>query len=273
MLEQVAVDVGQLRQIGVERALALVFGRVERMKQFAQARPDVASVLAGPILDEILERAERLEDSGIVREQAEQQPHEELFEVVADVSRVSERVVQRTHHFGRADIHRVLIAEDALFLPNDEAEVADAVRQLSQRERDRLVGVRVEVVKLEVLEVGQEDVAGKLVVSQAVEIFQSLRLRGPEAAARRLLFDKQLALPEEIDEAALLGVGFDIMLVAGDPRAGHAKNIEKVIVERLRIAPLVAFPIPFASKDVRASADVVPIQPHENGFASESEQP
>ena len=53
------------------------------------------------------------------------------------------------------------------------------------------------------------------------------------------MFDEKLALPEKIKIAALLFRQIDAMLEARDAPPGDAEQFEKLVVESLRLAPLV----------------------------------
>ena len=87
---------------------------------------------------------------------------------MAPVARLGKGVVQPAHEFGRRDVDRVLIPEDALLNPQDEAERFDVTGQVRKREGYGLPFIK--IVKLEGLEVAQEDVAGPVVLGKRVEI-------------------------------------------------------------------------------------------------------
>ena len=123
---------------------------------------------------------------------------------MAAIARLVERVVQRAHDFGSENVYRILIAENPPLLAGDEAKILNVIRQLREPEAHRPVRRDVEIVKLEILEIRQENIARQLVVFQARKIIERLPSRGRQAAARRFLLDEELALPEKIEIAALL---------------------------------------------------------------------
>jgi hypothetical protein len=71
-------------------------------------------------------------------------------------------------------------------------------------EAHRPVRRNVEIVKLEILEIRQKNIARQLVFLEARKIIERLPPRGRQAASGGFLLDEQLALPEKIEIAALL---------------------------------------------------------------------
>ena len=69
--EEVSVDVREPGQVLVEQGRAPVGGRVEDLAEVVELGADVGAVGAGAVLDVVKEDAARLEDPGVVREQAE----------------------------------------------------------------------------------------------------------------------------------------------------------------------------------------------------------
>ena len=132
--EQGAVDVREARQIFVQRLLAAVLRRVEHLEQPRQPRPQVRAVLARAGFQQVEEDVARLEDAGVVREQAEDGAHQEPLQVVAGIAGGFQRVVQAAHAFGRAHVDRVLIPEGAPLHAQDEAEGFDVAGQVGQGE-------------------------------------------------------------------------------------------------------------------------------------------
>ena len=88
LAEQVAVDVGKLREGFVEVLLALVRRGVEDFKKPGKVLAEVRAVFGRAIFDEEVKRF-ALEDAGVLGEQAEQNADEEAFEVVATVAAAS----------------------------------------------------------------------------------------------------------------------------------------------------------------------------------------
>ena len=211
------------------------------------------------LFDEIQEDV-ALEDAGVVREQAKHGPHQEPLQVVPPVAGLEQRVVQLAHQFGGADVDGVLIAECPAPHAEDEAERLDVAGQFLKREADLFAFA--EIVKLERLEIADEDVAGALVFGQGVEILPGLPVGLAEIATGALLLDDQDAGPEEIDEAGAVVELGDVVLVAGDRAPPDAEHPEEVVVEALRLAGLVLGLAPFAGEFGGPDADLVPGQAH-----------
>ena len=122
---------------------------------------------------------------------------------MATIARLVERIVQRAHDFGRENIYGILIAENPPLLAGDEAKILNVIRQILEPEAHRPVRRDVEIVKLEILKIRQENIARQLVLLEARKIIERLRACWDEAPAGRFLLDKKLALPEKIEIAAL----------------------------------------------------------------------
>jgi hypothetical protein len=75
--------------------------------------------------------------------------------------------MQRAHEFGSFNIRRILVAENPPLLADDEAKILNMVRQVLETKAQRLVRRDIEILKPEILEVGQKNVARKLVVLEA----------------------------------------------------------------------------------------------------------
>ena len=88
LAEQVAVDVGKLREGFIEVLLALVRRRVEDFKEPGQVLAEVRAVRRSAVFDEQV-KGFALENAGVLGEQAEQDADEEAFEVVATVAAAS----------------------------------------------------------------------------------------------------------------------------------------------------------------------------------------
>ena len=261
-LEQVAVDVGEPRQVLVESRRALVLQRVEHFEQLREPRPEIGPVLARARLDEVEEDVARLEYPGVVGEHAEHDAHEEAFQIVAPVSGIGERVVQPPDQLGGLDVRRVLVAERPALHPEDEAERLDMRRQVREREGDGLP--LVQVVKLEGLEVAHQDEARALAFWQRVEILPGLFVRFAEIAPGALLFDQQHAGPEQVDEARTVVELRDMRLVSRDVPTPHPEHVEEGVVETLRLALLVGRVFPILREGGGADANLVPRQAHQS---------
>ena len=166
-LEEIAIDKREAGEVFVKRPRALLFGRVERLEQLRQPPSQIGAILAGAGLEEIQEDVARLEDAGVVREEAEDDAHEEAFQVVAPVARRFEGVVKPPDQLGGFDVDRILVAEGAALHAQDEAEGLDVAGQVGEREGDLLP--LVQIVQLEGLEVADQDVAGALGLGEGVE--------------------------------------------------------------------------------------------------------
>lgn len=73
------------------------------------------------------------------------------------------------------------------------------------------------------LEIGKQNITRKLVLLQAGKVIERLFARGREIAAGRLLFDKQLSLPEHVQKAALALGQVDAELKARDTAARNTE--------------------------------------------------
>jgi hypothetical protein len=79
------------------------------------------------------------------------------------------------------------------------------------------------------------------------------------------LLDEKDAFPEEIKEAALAAKLFDRLLEACDFAPLNAEDVEKIIVEALRLALLVFGPSPLLGEAGGAGADFIPGEAHAGG--------
>jgi hypothetical protein len=181
---------------------------------------------------------------------------------VAAIARLVERVVQRANDFGSENVDRILVAENPPLLAGDEAEVLHMIGQILKPEAHRPVRRDVEIVKLEILKIRQENIARQLVLLEARKIIERLPSRGRQAAPRRFLLDEKLALPEKIEIAALFLGQVHAMLEACDAPPGDAVQFKKLVVKSLRLAPLVLGAVPILGEFRRAGLDVVPVEAH-----------
>ena len=259
--EEIAIDVGELVQVFIERLVTLVFRRVQHLEEFVEAGAKIAAVGLRPALDEIEQDVLGLEDAGVVGEEAEEKADEIAFEVVAVVAGFLQRVMELAHELGGFDVDGVLILELTLLDADHEAEGFDIVLQVGEGEAD--LGVFVQIVKLEALEVAQEQVARQLLVLEAREVFERLGLGFYEAAALALLLDEQIALPEQVDEAALVAKELHRLLIGRDAAAGDVENLKKFVVEGLGFALFVTGVFPFLREARGTGANLIPAQPHE----------
>ena len=182
-VEQGAVDIGEADKIFVERFLAFGLGCIQHLKQLGQTGACVRSVFACAFLDQVEEDVARLEDAGVVGEQAEDDPHQKSFQIVAPVARRVERIVQPSDQFCRRDIGGVLVAESPALHAENEAELLDVGGQVRERKGGDLA--LVEIVKLEGLKIADQDEAGAVALRQRVEILPGLPVGLCRDRARR----------------------------------------------------------------------------------------
>ena len=192
--EQVSVHVREACEVLVERDAALVLRGIQYFKELGKPRAQVGPVLCCPRLYEFKEDISWLEDPCVVGEEAKDDAHEELLEVVADIAGVVERVVQFADQLGCHDVRRVLVSEGSSFDTEDEAEVLDVFGQLGEREAHG--PVLVEVLEFEFLEVAQEEKARALDIGERVEVLQGLLSGASEAPPCALLLDEEHPWPE-----------------------------------------------------------------------------
>ena len=261
--EEVPVHVGEAGEVLVERGDALPLRRVQHLEELHEQRPEVGPVLAGPRLQEVEQDVAGFEDPGVVGEQAEDDPHQEAFEVVRRIAGVPERVVELPDQLGGFDVRRVLVAEGPARDPEDEAELLDVRRQRVEPE-GHLVPLE-EVVELEVLEVADQDVARPLALGERVEVAAGLFVGRRQVAPGALLLDDQDSRPEEVNEAAGVVELFDPLLVAGDRLPAHPEDAEEVVVKALGLALLVTRVRPLPGEGRGAGADLVPGEAHGGG--------
>ena len=225
-------------------------------KEPAEPQAGIASVRVGALRDERRENVPGLEDAGVVGKQAEHQPHEKPLQVVPGIARLLQGVVQLAHHFRSFDIDRVLLAERAFPDAKDEGEILDVLGKLAEPKSN--CGVIFEVVQLEDLEIAHQNVAGKLVLFEPGKVVEGLFLGACQVAAGALLLHQEDALPEQIDEPALVAKLLDRLLETGDAAAGNAEYLEELVVEGLALAALVVGVLPFLREACRPRLDLVP---------------
>ena len=109
--EQLSVHVRETGQILVERPLPPADWRVQDLEELHEPRAEVRAVWSRPFLDELEEDVARLEDPGVVGEQAEDGPYQEQLEVVTPVAGRLQCIVQSRDQLGRVDVDRILVAE------------------------------------------------------------------------------------------------------------------------------------------------------------------
>ncbi|MGQ4809602.1 hypothetical protein NKDENANG_03025 [Candidatus Entotheonellaceae bacterium PAL068K] len=226
-----------------------------------QPRPEVSAVLAGARLDEVEEDVARLEDAGVVGEQAEHGPHQKTLQIVAPVARRAQSVIQSSNPFGGLDVGRVLVAEGAALHAQDEAERFDMAGQVGEREGNGLT--LVEIVQLKGLEVADQNVAGAVALGECVEIRPGLIVGAAKVAPGALLLDDQDTRPEQVDKAGAVVQFRHMRLVTRDSAAADPEYLEELVVEALRLALLIGRVPPFLGKTGGTGANLVPRQAHQ----------
>ena len=226
-----------------------------------QPRPEIGAVLSRARLDEVEEDVARLEYARVVREQAENDSHQEALQVVAPVARRVESVMQPADQFGGLDVGRVLVAEGPALHAQDKAERLHVGGQVHERESGLLPFV--EIVKLEGLEVACQNVARPVLLGQGVEVFPGLTIGEGEIASGTLMLDDQDAGPEQINVTVRVVEPLYVLLVARDGSAPDPEYLEEVVIEALRLALLVGRVSPLLGEGGGAGANLVPRQAHQ----------
>ena len=195
---------------------------------------------------EIEEDIARLEEAGVIGEQAEDDPHQEAFQIWAAVARRLKRIVQSPDLFSRFDIGWVLIAKGPALHAEDEPERLHMGGQILEREGGGFP--LVEIVQLEGLEVADQNVARAVLFGQGVNIRAGLIVGAGKIVPGALLFDDQDAWPEQVDEPRPIVQPLYVFFVAPNGPALLPENLEKLVIEALGIALLVRVIRPLASE-------------------------
>src|ERR1035441_1546212 len=106
------------------------------------------------------------------------------------------------------------------------------------------------------------NIAGKLMLLEAGEVVEGLFLGTCQVAASTLLLDEKHALPEQIDEAALVAELLDGLLETGDTAAGDAKHLEELVIKGLAFPAFVVGVVPFLREAGGASPALIPAKAH-----------
>ena len=208
------------------------------------------------VLDEVEEDVARLEDAGVVREQAEHDPHQKSFQIVAPVARRVERIVQPSDQFGRRDIGGVLVAECPALHAENEAEFLDVGGQVRERKDGDFA--LVEIAKLEGLKIADQNEAGAVALRQRVEILPGLAVGLVEIAPGAFLLDDQDAGPEQVDEARAVVQLPHMLFVACNGTSLHPEYRKEIVIEALGLALLVGGIPPLPGESGGANAHLVP---------------
>ena len=187
--EQRAVDIGKGVELTRRARQPLALGRVEHVEQLAQHPACVAAVGLGVVLEQLQEDVARLEDAGVVGEQAEQRAHEKLFERVAGIARRLERIVQLAYQLGGLDGDGGLRLEADLAAEH-EVEGGDVLVEVGEVKGQRRFAAFA-IAQHPGLEVAGQHEPGLLVLDDAFEIIQRLTVR--PCAGRASSFSVQSA--------------------------------------------------------------------------------
>jgi len=153
-----------------------------------QLRAEVGAVGRGALVQPGAECLRRLEDAGVVGEQAEQEAHQQQFQRMARVATRLEQVVEAAHLLGRLDVHRVLRLDLLRAIAGDEAEMLDPLVQVGELEFD--FGIGFEVVQTETDEVGHDDIARQVALRQSFEVIRRLGEGAVEVLLGALVLDQ-----------------------------------------------------------------------------------
>ena len=222
-------------QVLVKRPRTPTRRRVQHLEQPRHPRAEVRTIGGRALLNELEEDVARLEDPGVVGEQAEHGPNQEQLQVVTVVAGRFQRVVQAGDQLGRLDVDRILIAECTALHADDEPELLDVLRKVGEREAGLLALVAVD--QLERLEIAQQLEARAVPLRKRVEVRAGLIACGGQVAPGALLLDQQDAGPEQVDEAGGVVEPFDVFLVPRHGAPSDAEDIEEVVVEALGSRP------------------------------------
>ena len=122
--------------------------------------------------------------------------------------------------------------------------------------------ILVKIVEFERLKVADEDKAGQFMFFEPGKVIEGLGLSSLETATCAFLFYKENALPEKIEEAALLTEKSDGLFKTCDTATRYAKDFKEFIVESLTLASFVVPVFPFFREARGADSDFVPTEVH-----------
>ncbi|MCR6663979.1 MAG: hypothetical protein NVV60_12730 [Luteimonas sp.] len=171
-----------------------------------------------------------------------------------------EGVVQLAHALGGLHVDRVFFLVAAGLVAADEAEAADFLVQVGQREFHRC-GPAFKVVQPEPLEIADQDALWFLGFVQPGEVIGGLVESRIEIHAGTLVFGQQLAGPEQVDApGTLAGKAPGLLLVHGHAAAFLAEHVEEVVPETLGLGPFRGFAFPLLREGAGAIPDFVEAQ-------------
>ncbi len=272
--EQFPVDVREGGQGFIKILLPLVRRHVEHREKLFQVDPQIRAIGLCAVLDEEPKRL-AFEDARALREKAEQDPHQEAFEIVAFVSAGLQRVVQAVHDGDRLQIDRVVILEAVLLVAGDEGERMNRAVQIGKCEFGRLdprpgVVLGLKVVQFKAGKVGNDDIPRHFILAsladQILDIIEGLRFRLAEVLATTFVLDKEHPFPEQIDSSVRAGNLLDRFLERGHRPALHAEDPEEFVPKGLLLGVLACCPGPIGGKTNGVLADLVPGDRHSSGL-------
>jgi hypothetical protein len=125
----VAVDIGKTRQVFVETGLTRLLRRVENLEEPAKARADIRILRRA--FEPVPQQVFRLEDAGVICEEAEDDAGEENLQLVAGIAGAFQFVMQGANQFGGLDVDRFLILETAGLAAEDEGKFLGQKRSMN----------------------------------------------------------------------------------------------------------------------------------------------
>ena len=229
-----------------QRFLPRLYWAIYGIEKLVKHCADIGTVRRGPRFNQVAEAALGLENACVIREQAEHQAHQVVFERMAGVAVALQRIVEVAHLLDRAHVDWVLLADDMLAIPGDKAEQVDFLVEVLELEVVLLPFVQ--VVETEARKIGDEHVARQFLFLQAGKIIGGLLVGAVEILAERLVLDEQRALPEQVDVAVLAVDFLDTLFEAGNAPTRYAEHLEERVQERLGVRVLGLGVLPLARK-------------------------
>ncbi len=253
--EQAAIHIGKGVEFRLQCRLAGIFRRVQHVEQVIENTANITAVGPRVVFDKLEENILGLENAGVVGKQAEEQPDQQLFQIMPDIARFLQRVVQLAHQFRRLDGDACL-GFKADLAAQHEIESGDMLVQIGEAELQLCAGFKVQ--KHPGLEIAGQHPAGLLRRVDALHIIERLALRPAKVQAGAFLFDQQRAGPEQVDKAMAIVQQLDALFIDRDLLALDAENLEKFIVECLGLAALIVRVFPFIAERLGPPLDLIP---------------
>ena len=187
MRSELAVDIRKGVQFARQSLLPPVLRRIEGIEQLTENHAGVAAVRARVVVDQLKENILWLKNTGVVGEQAKQDADEELFKVMAGVTRILQRIVEFAHQLGGLDRDDRLIFETDT-TPEHEVEGGDVLVQILEVKFQ--FSAAVEIEQPPILKVAGKHPARLVGRVQSLDIRERLPLRLAKIEATAFLFDQ-----------------------------------------------------------------------------------